>query len=287
VYPEKFRYLRASSLEEVTRILESYGSRAKILAGGQSLIPILKLKLAQVELVVDIKQIPELRYVKESNTDGDIIIGPTTTHSEIANSDLLKRKCPILAEAASLVGHPNIRNRGTMGGSLSHSDPAGDYIAPMVALEGKMEVMGRKGRRLIEAIDFFTGPFATSMAEEEMLVAIHIPNSSTNMASTYQKFEFFPGDFALVNAAMVMRIDDGVCRNPRFVTSAGLEKPIRLFGAERELEGKIIDRDSQKQSLDLAVSDFVRCLSGEPPSRQEYYSQLLKVLLKKGFAKMS
>src|SRR5687768_2032842 len=182
MYSPQFDYYRARSVADAHQLLAAHPG-AKLLAGGHSLIPLLKLRLAAPPAVIDIGRIPELRGITTSG--GTLRIGALTTHAELARSPEAKRAAPALAEAAAIVGDPAVRNRGTIGGNVAHADPASDLPIVLAALEARMHTIGPRGRRTIEATAFFTGIMTTDLAADEILAAIEIPAASSGEGSAY------------------------------------------------------------------------------------------------------
>src|SRR5438270_6077255 len=176
MYPANFDYTRPSTVAEAIALLARHGDAAKVLAGGHSLIPAMKLRLAQPSVVVDIGRIADLSYIREA--DGRLAIGAMTTHAEIEASDLLKRRCPLLPETAAHIGDVQVRNKGTIGGSLVHADPAADYPAAIVALNAEMELAGPKGKRVVRVSDFFVDLLQSAVGPDEILVEIRLPETT-------------------------------------------------------------------------------------------------------------
>ena len=196
--PASFDYVKASSADEAISLISQHGDEAKLLAGGHSLIPMMKLRLAVPSVLVDIAGVRDLSHVEDR---GDhIAIGALAKHRSLETSDLLIAQCPMLAHVASKVGDPQVRHRGTIGGSLAHSDPASDLPAAVLALGGSLIVQGPNGQREIAATDFFTGYFESALAEDEMLTEVKVPKSpGTNW--NYQKFNRRAQDWAIVGVA--------------------------------------------------------------------------------------
>src|SRR3954462_11636985 len=187
-----FNYARATSVSNARELLRAYGDRAKVLSGGQSLMPAMNLRLVSPELIVDIGELSELRGI---GVDGDIVkIGALTRHVELARSPEISAHAPLLAEAITHVAHPAIRNRGTLGGSLAHADPASELPACMLALNATVIVRGQGGERKIAAQNFFTGIFETALSPEELLVAVELPAASKNSAHFFHEFARRQGD---------------------------------------------------------------------------------------------
>jgi aerobic carbon-monoxide dehydrogenase medium subunit len=196
--PASFDYEVADSPAHALELLAEYGEDAKLLAGGHSLLPMMKVRLAQPAVLIDIARVPGLSGIK---LDGDeVVIGATTRHAELASSELLRAEAPILAYAAAQVGDPQIRHRGTIGGSLAHSDPSADLPMTLVALGGSVEITGPSGLRTVGADDFFTGPFESALGPDELLSAVRVPRGGS-VPWGYQKFTRRANDWAIVGVA--------------------------------------------------------------------------------------
>lgn len=198
--PASFEYVRAASLEEALGLLAKHGEDAKVLAGGHSLIPAMKLRLSQPRILVDIGRIGDLRSIAEH--DGKIAIGALTTHYEIESSDLLRRSCPLLPEVAGKIGDVQVRNKGTVGGSCVHADPAGDWPAAMLALEAEFDLAGPRGSRTVAAKDFFVDLLTSAVGAGEILTAIRVPVTARSAA--YVKFAQKASGFAIAGVAAVV-----------------------------------------------------------------------------------
>jgi aerobic carbon-monoxide dehydrogenase medium subunit len=199
MYPANFDYVRPSSVDEAVALLQKHGDDAKVLAGGHSLIPAMKLRLARPKIVLDIGRIAALSYIRQS---GDTIaIGATTTHYEIETSKKLLEKSPLLAEAASHIGDMQVRNKGTIGGSLIHADPAADYPAAILALDAEIDLVGPRGKRTVKAAQFFVDLLQTAAAPDEILTEIRVPATPPSVA--YVKTEQKASGFALAGVAVV------------------------------------------------------------------------------------
>jgi carbon-monoxide dehydrogenase medium subunit len=198
--PVAFDYARPRSLDEALGLLATHGEDAKVLAGGHSLIPAMKLRLAQPKVLIDIGGIGDLRSINQQ--DGKIAIGALTTHYEIESSDLLKQSCPLLPEVAGKIGDMQVRNKGTIGGSCVHADPAGDWPAAMLALDAEFEVVGRNGNRTIAAKDFFVGMLTSAIGPDEILKVIRVP--ATAKSAAYVKFAQKASGFAIAGVAVIV-----------------------------------------------------------------------------------
>jgi len=222
--PASFEYETAESPAHALQLLAEHGDEAKLLAGGHSLLPMMKVRLAMPAVLIDIARLTELSGIR---TDGEeLVIGATTRHAEVASSDLVKAEVPILAYAAAQVGDPQIRHRGTIGGSIAHADPSADLPMALAALDGSLEITGQNGTRTVPVSEFFQGFFETALAPDEMLTAIRVPRTGSATWG-YQKFVRRANDWAIVGAAAV----DG-----RVALASMGAKPLRAAGVEAALK---------------------------------------------------
>jgi len=238
--PAQFDYQAPATLEEAVSLLASDLDGAKILAGGHSLIPAMKLRLAQPQLLVDIARIKSLAYIRE---EGDkILIGATTTHYQLESSDLLKQICPLLPECAKSIGDVQVRNKGTIGGSVAHSDPAGDWPAAVLALGAELVLVGPNGERTEKAEDFFVDLLTTSLLPGEILREIRIQKPAGKFGQAYQKVPHPASGFAVVGVAVHLVLnDDGSCQSAAIgVTGVGA-KAFRAQAVEAALAGTSLD----------------------------------------------
>jgi len=236
VIPAAFDYAAPSSVDEAVAALAGAGGReVKVLAGGQSLIPVLRLRLAAPELLVDLGQIAELRGVRE---DGDaIVIGAMTTHDALTRDPLVRQHALLLALAAETVADPQVRHRGTFGGSLAHADPAGDMPAAALALDATMEIAGPGGRRSVPAAQFFTDVFTTAVAAGELLVSIRVPKH-TGWGAHYEKLNRTAQAWSIVAVAAAVRVSGGTIAEAKVgLTNMGLV-PLRASAVESALAGQ-------------------------------------------------
>jgi aerobic carbon-monoxide dehydrogenase medium subunit len=246
--PPAFDYHAPQSISEAINLLATLGDDAKILAGGHSLLPMMKLRFAAPGALIDINRIPELRGISESN--GMIRIGAMTTESELIASKLLNDKLPILPEAAKLIADPQVRNRGTIGGDIAHGDPGNDHPAIAMALDASFVLQGPAGERQIKAVDFFLGTYMTAMAENEILTAILITPFVEGTGGAYQKLKRKTGDWATAGAAVVLRMNAGVVSHASIGLTNIAPTALRARKAEEALLGKPINA----ASLDAAAA---------------------------------
>src|SRR3989475_33980 len=246
-----FEYTVATSLGEAVNLLQKHGGRAKIVAGGHSLIPMMKLRLAAPEFLIDIGRIPELSYVNKEN--GKIRVGALTTHYVIETSDAVARGCHALADAAGLIGDVQGRNKGTIGGSLSHADPAADYPASILALDATIVALGPKGERQIPASKFFVDMLTTALEPNEIVREIQIPLRSGRTGSAYLKMAQKASGFAICGAAAVVELDgSGRLSNVGIgITGVG-NHAFRATETEKALKGQKPTPDLLKKACESA-----------------------------------
>jgi carbon-monoxide dehydrogenase medium subunit len=266
VIPAAFDYVRAGSADEALSLLAEHGDDAKLLAGGHSLLPLMKLRLAVPGVLVDIGRLDDLSYIRE---DGDTIaIGALTRHHDIETSAVLQEHLPLLAHATSKVGDPQVRHRGTLGGALSHGDPAADHPAVLLALGGEMVIRGPGGERRVSADDFFTGFLETALAPDELLTEVRIPKA-TGAGWSFQKFNRRAQDWAIVGVAAV--------HNGR--TGIGLvnmdTKPTRATASEQAMAGGASAADAAALAHEGANPP------GDLNGTVEYRQHLARVLVRR------
>ena len=275
--PAAFDYQKVKTVDEALAALGD--GDGKFLAGGHSLIPAMKLRINRPSKLVDIAGIPALKGIKEE--DGEFVIGAAVTHAEIASDSGIKNKLPFFSEAAALIGDLQVRNFGTIGGSIAHADPAADWPALVLATDATIEVQGKAGKRRIKAVDFFTGLFTTSLQEGEIIVAIRVPIPPEGSRTTYQKFEQPASRFAIVGCA-VMRFPDGKF-NIAFTGVSG--NAFRDADAEAEVSGKTLDSTSSEAAANASLRN-VQVLSDHFAS-EEYRRHVAKVYLKRALEAVS
>ena len=233
--PASFEYVAPTSVEDALAALAEAGDEGKVLAGGQSLLPVLRMRLNAPEKVIDLGRVEGLRGIRE---DGDtIVIGAMTTHDEVANSELVKEHAALLAKATAEVADPQIRHRGTLGGAIVHADPAGDLGAPVLALDAEMVIAGPGGERTVAAQDFFTDLFETAVGDGDLLTAIRIPKH-TGWGAHYEKFVRVAHQWSIVGVAATVKADGGTISEAKIgLTNMG-STPLRAASVEAALAGK-------------------------------------------------
>jgi carbon-monoxide dehydrogenase medium subunit len=275
MFPAPFEYFRPSTLSEAVDLLARHGEDAKVLAGGHSLLPAMKLRLARPAALIDIGRIKELSSVREH--EGRISIGPMVTYRALESSSLLRKSSPLMAEVAAHVGDIQVRNKGTIGGSLVHADPAADYPAAILALDAEMHLCGPKGVRIVHAKNFFVGLLQSAVAADEILCDICVPVTGRSVA--YVKTEQKASGFALCGVAVVVDARSGAVSVG--VTGVGAT-PYRAGAVERALAGKKLSGDAIAEGARLAA-DGVEPLSDIHASA-EYRAHLAAVNTRKGLA---
>jgi carbon-monoxide dehydrogenase medium subunit len=252
--PRSFEYFSPRTLEEAIALLQKLGPEAKLLSGGQSLIPMMKLRLLSPEYIVDINRIPGLDYITENN--GHLRIGCLTREHELESSDVVKTKFPILSDTAKVIADPLVRSQATVCGNLAHGDPANDHPATMLALGASVVATGPKGQRVIAIQDFFPGLFTTALEPEEILTEIKIPFPPPRSGGAYLKLERKVGDYATAGVAVQITLDDaGACTRAGIgLTNVGMT-PIKATQAEASLVGKKLDDAAIQQAAQLAASE--------------------------------
>lgn len=275
MYPTQFEYVRPSSVDEAIAILAK-DPDAKVLAGGHSLIPAMKLRLAAPGTIVDIGKIDGLSGVK---TKGGVTIGALTTYRAIIDADGLD-KFPVVQAATKQVGDPSVRNRGTLGGSMAHNDPAADLTAVMLALNASVTAKGPKGERTIPVDDLFVGLLTTSLEADEILTSVSIPDDFAGAKQAYVKHAHPASGYAVVGVAVAVKEKDGKVESARIAVTGAPEYAKRATSAEDSLVGKKLDADSIAAAAALAADDLGE-LNGDVYASPEYRAHLVRVLTKR------
>jgi carbon-monoxide dehydrogenase medium subunit len=278
MYPAAFEYHSPTSVQDALGLLTRLKDDAKLLAGGHSLIPMMKLRLAQPKHLIDLRKVPGLGGIKEEG--GALAIGAMTTHYQVESSALAKAKIPVLSEVGAIIGDPAVRNLGTIGGSLAHADPAADWPAIVIALGAEFVCEGPKGRRTVKVDDWFQGLMATAVREDEILVQIRVPIPAAGSGSAYMKFPHPASRFAVVGVAAAVTLDGkGVCTKAGVgVTGAGTHA-VRAKGVEAGLTGKALDAPAIEAAAQKAAEgvDVQADLQGSV----EYKSHLCRVFARR------
>ena len=280
--PAAFEYSTPASIKEATALLAKHGEDAKILSGGQSLIPLMKLRLASPRHLIDINRIPGLAYIQE--TDGVLRIGALARESDLEESNLIRTKYPILVDTSKVIADPLVRNLATVCGNLAHGDPANDHPATMLALGAEVVAVGQKGERRIPVAGFFSGPFATALRADEILTEIRIPVAAPRSGGAYLKLERKVGDFATVGVAVQVTLSpNGTCERVGIgLTNVG-PTPIKAKRAEGFLQGKRLDEGTIKQVAQLAAEESQP--TADFRGSTEYKRDLVRVLTARALRK--
>jgi len=277
MYTTDFDYARATTVDEALSLMNEHGDGAKLLAGGHSLLPAMKLRLSQPSTLIDITGLEDLSYIRE---DGDRIrIGALTTHHALESSDLLKRACPALRDVASQIGDPQVRNRGTIGGSLAHADPAADYPAIILALNAQMTIRSASGTREVQAEDFFTGMFETAVQDGELLTEISVPVLTPGSGAAYAKFANPASRYAVVGVAAMVQVQARQCVTARVGVTGAAPVAFRVTKSEEKLVGTELDANAIAHAVEQMVdpADMMEDLSGSP----EYRAHLCETMAKR------
>jgi carbon-monoxide dehydrogenase medium subunit len=281
MYSPTFTYHRAASLADAHQLLKA-NAGAKLLAGGHSLIPLLKLRLAAPEAVIDIGRLTELRGIVQSG--GSIRIGALTTHAELAASPVLKAAAPALVDAASIVGDPAVRNRGTIGGNIAHADPASDLPTVLVALNAQIVASRAQSERTIAAEEFFTGVMTTSLEADEILSAVVIPAGQAGQSSAYAKFAHPASRYAVVGAAALLSREGGTCSTASVAIGGFVPHARRVPSVERALIGTRLDDAAIAAAAAKVSADFGGEPFGDLFASAEYRAAMAPVYVKRAVA---
>ena len=277
--PPRFEYFAPRALDEALTLLAGHGDRAKLLAGGQSLIPLLNFRLAHPEALIDINRITDLAGIRAD--DGGVAMGALTRQHAVERSEVIRARVPIVAEACRLIGHLPIRHRGTIGGNLAHADPASELPAVMLALEAQLTVASTKGTRTLPADRFFVGPLSTALQTGEMLTEIRVPGLPARTGGAFVEMARRAGDYALVGVAALVTLDaSGRCRRARVALCGVGPTPIRAGAAEDALVGQA----PAGAALDEAAS---RAATATSPSSDLHASADFRRKLARHFARQA
>jgi CO/xanthine dehydrogenase FAD-binding subunit len=282
VKPAPFKYASPESIQEATAVLDQYGDEAKILAGGQSLIPLMNMRLARPEVLVDINRIPDLDGIERN---GGLTIGATARHAAVMKSPEVTGYAPILAEAMRHVGHVGIRTRGTFGGATAHADPASEIPAIVLALDGEVVVTGPSGERTIRADEFFVSTFTTELGDNELVTAVRLPYQTDQAAWSFHEISRRHGDFALVGVAAVAELDgSGKVAKARIALSGVADTPVRATDAEDALVGQSL-ADGAEEAGRLAEQQLDP--SSDFHASSTYRKQVARALVTRALTEMA
>jgi len=272
VIPTAFEYQRATSLDDALAKLQA-ASGGKLLAGGHSLVPLMKLRLSEPTVLIDLARIPGLAGIREK--DGTIEIGAATTHRDVAASPLLRQVCPVVAETAAEIGDPQVRNRGTLGGSLAHADPAADYPATILALDAEIHIKGPQGWRKVKASEFFQGLFTVDLAPNEIIAGIQF---APVKAAAYAKLHQRASHFAIVGVAAAVEVRNGMFQSARVGVTGASTHAVRLASVEQALTGKPATKETIASAAAGATVDDV---NSDIHGSDEYRRAMLKVFTRR------
>ncbi|WP_322480841.1 xanthine dehydrogenase family protein subunit M [Thermogemmatispora sp.] len=280
--PAAFEYHPATSVDEAIALLSQYGDDAKLLAGGHSLIPTMKLRLAQPAHLIDIGRIPGLSYIQEE--PGVVAVGALTTYATIERSEVLRRHFALLPECASVIGDPQVRNRGTIGGSISHADPSADMPGAVRALKAEIRVRGPQGERSIAADDFFLGTFTTALEPGEMVTEIRFPLPPERTGSAYMKLANKASHYAVAGCAAVVTLGaDGTCTAASVVITGAGTLPTRAAAVEAALLGKKLDEATVAEAASHAAEGLE--LMEDIHGSKQYRAQMACVMARRAILK--
>ncbi|WP_069803040.1 FAD binding domain-containing protein [Thermogemmatispora onikobensis] len=280
--PAAFEYHPATSVDEAIALLSQYGDDAKLLAGGHSLIPTMKLRLAQPAHLIDIGRIPGLSYIRE---EGNVVaVGALTTYATIERSEVLRRHFALLPECASVIGDPQVRNRGTIGGSISHADPSADMPGAVRALKAEIRVRGPNGERTVAADDFFLGTFTTALEPGEMVTEIRFPLPPARTGSAYTKLANKASHYAVAGCAAVVTLGaDGACTAASVVITGAGMMPTRAAAVEAALVGKQLDEAAVAEAASHAAEGLE--LMEDIHGSKQYRAQMAAVMARRAILK--
>ncbi|MBI3303102.1 MAG: xanthine dehydrogenase family protein subunit M [Deltaproteobacteria bacterium] len=280
--PAEFEYYTPASLDEALALLSQHGDDAKLLAGGHSLLPALKLRLSSVGHLIDLGRIDGLAYIKEDK--GGLCIGTCTTHYEVETSALLQQKCPLLAECAGHIGDVQVRNRGTIGGSLAHADPAADYPAAILTLEAEIQTVSAGGKRNLKAVDFFVDMLTTALRPGEILTEVRVAPFAARTGGAYLKVPQPASGFAVVGVAALVTLNaQGQCSTVRVGITGAAVKAFRARDTEAALMGKAPDDNTLAQAAAQATNGIET--SGDIFASAGYRAHLARVYTRRALAK--
>ena len=251
--PGSFEYHRPASVDEAVALLGQYGDEGKVLAGGHSLVPMMKLRLAAPSHLIDINGIDDLKGISEDG--GEIVIGAGTTQAEVLASELLASKCPIVPETAAVIADPQVRNCGTVGGNCANGDPGNDYPAIMIALGASYTLRSADGERQVAAADFYEGVYTTALEDNELMTAVRIPTPAAGTGMSYRKIKRKVGDFAIAASAVTLAMDGGKCTGATVALTNVADTAVLSAAAAEALVGSAVDDAAIDAAAEKAMAD--------------------------------
>ena len=277
--PTAFEYSRATSLDDALAKLRATNGEGKFIAGGHSLVPLMKLRLSEPKTLIDIARIPDLSGIRKK--DDGIEIGAATVHHDVATSALLQQACPMLAEAAAAIGDPQVRNRGTLGGSLAHADPAADYPAVILALDADIHLKGPNGSRVVKARDFFRGLFTVDLAADEIIAGVQFKPVKS---AAYSKLHQRASHFAIVGVAAALHVDSGKIESARIGVTGASSHATRLTEVEEALAGKAASTSTVEAAARLAGANLAD-VNSDIHASEEYRRAMIPVFTERALAR--
>jgi aerobic carbon-monoxide dehydrogenase medium subunit len=282
MYSPEFDYYRAGSAAEAGDLLRKYPG-AKLLAGGHSLIPLLKLRLTSPPVVIDIGRIDELKGITPNK--GSIRIGALTTHAEIASSPVIAELCPALGEAAAQIGDPAVRNRGTIGGNVAHADPASDLPTVLTALGARFAITGPAGDRTEDAARFFQGMMTTALGEHDLLTAIEVPVRSAGQGMAYAKFIHPASRYAVIGVAAALTVSSGKCTAASIALGGLVPQPVRASAVEKALVGQALSAETIAKAASQVSQDLGSDILGDIFASAGYRKAVAPVWVKRALTR--
>lgn len=283
--PPRFDYHAPKTVSEAVALLGQLGSDAKLLAGGHSLLPMMKLRFAQPEHLIDINRIPELKGIREEGAN--VVIGAMTVENELITSPILQAKVPLLCEAAKLIADPQVRNRGTIGGDIAHGDPGNDHPALSLAIDASFVLQGPSGRRTVSSNGFFLGTYMTQLEENEVLCEIHVPAFAQGTGFAYEKLKRKTGDWATAGCAAVIRRTGTQVSHVRIALTNVAPTALRAEAAEAALLGKPFTAENVKAAVAaaIAICDPAEDLRGDVEYKTAMAGEMVKRALNKAWSR--
>ena len=274
-----FEYTRAKSIDDALAKLRASDGEGKFIAGGHSLVPLMKLRLSEPRVLIDIARIPGLAGIHSKGEK--VEIGAGTVHQDVASSSMLQQECPMIAECASDIGDPQVRNRGTLGGSLAHADPAADYPAVMLALDAEIHLKGQTGWRTVKAHDFFKGMFTVDLAPDEIIAGVQFRPVKS---AAYTKLQQRASRFAIVGVAAAVDVHGGAIRSARIGLTGASSHAVRLFDVEEALAGKPANEKGVEAAVKMAGRSL-KDVNSDIHASAEYRKAMVPVFTKRALVK--
>jgi carbon-monoxide dehydrogenase medium subunit len=279
VIPTAFEYQRATSLDDAVAKLAAGNGNAKLIGGGHSLIPLMKFRMTEPQMLIDIARIPDLCGIRER--DGKIEIGAATVHHDVATSTVLRQQCPVVSDAAAEIGDPQVRNRGTLGGSLAHADPSADYPPVMLAIDAEIHVKGPKGWRVSKARDFFKDLFTVDLAPDEIIAGAHF---APVRAAAYAKLHQRASHYAIIGVAAALDVKNGKIQWARIGLTGAGSHAIRLTNVEEALAGQTASAETLGAAAKLAGTDL-QTVNADIHASEEYRRAMIPVFTRRALEK--